>query len=325
MTNSGTQKSVWIATSGTASSSISYNIVITGNVTDYFNPSANISFYNPSTAAWFYGEVINRIFSGGSTNIELSLSTPDFPNGASWQDSDQSFLVYRGQMATSVYNFQTTLSLNNTSYWKFEDEAYKYWSKIKASFVINEPTISDQKPIFEITNSTANKTISLRSIPCGTIVDLELSFEKLFQTGSNLYDCVTLVDVKYNTNDNIAISEDNELLFGGYSGFNPTQGYGIDLNVNSNAPFDLGIPESTENAASVQDVVNNSADGTFGVPINSNRKVSRHATGPNYPSNSTPNFFTGSVAETIVFNSSNINITLFNIEQSFGKMPVNLA
>jgi hypothetical protein len=325
MTNSGTQKSVWVATSGNESGATDYTIVIPGDVESSFPGGEYISFYNPPTGVWFYGYVEEAQFSGGSTTLGVIWGNTEFPNGASWQSSTQSFLVYKGQMTSGEYNFQTTLSLNNTAYWKFEDEAYKFWSKIKASFVINEPTIINQKPMFQITNSTANRDILLRDIPCGTIVDLEISLEKLFNPGPGFYDCVTLVDVKYNTNDNIAISDDNQLLFGGYSGFNPSQGYGIDLNMNSNTPFQLGIPESTENAASVQDVVNTFSDGTFGVPIASNRKVSRHATGPNYPNNSTQNFFTGTLAETIVFNSGNINITLFNIEQSFGKMPVNLA
>jgi len=326
MTNSGTQQNVWTATSGTATSSILYNIVISGNVTDYFTSSTNVSFFNPPTAAWFYGYVEDASFAGGSTELSVIWGNIDFPNGASWQSSTQSFLVYKGQMTTGDYNFQSTLSLNNTAYWKFQDEAYKYWSKIKASFVVNEPTISNAKPVFQIKNSTANQTIYLREIPCGTIVDLELSFEKVFNAGDGFYDCVTLIDAKYNTGDNIALSEANELLFGGYSGFNPSKGYGINLNVgNDGAPFELGIPEVQENTTSVQDAVNPLSDGTFGINQNATRKVSRYATGPSYANNSNLNFFTGTVSETIVFNFSNLNITLFNIEQSFGKMPVNLA
>jgi hypothetical protein len=326
MTNSGTQKSVWTATSGSATSSITYNIVISGNVTDYFTPTTNVSFYNPPTAVWFYGEVINRSYSGGSTNIELSWGNPDFDNGASWQTSLMQFLVYKGNMSTSEYNFKQTLTLENDAYWKFDTANVKYWSKIKASFVVNEPTISNQLPIFTIKNSNSNQSVLLRSIPCGTIVDLELSFEKLYYQSSDLYDCVTLIDAKYNTSDNIALSEDGAILFGGHSGFNPSTGFGIDLNAGNNGNYyELGIPESLENASSVQDVVNNSGDGTFGVPINSNRKVTRYATGPSYPNSVSPNFFTGSQAETVVFNFDNINITLFNIEHSFGKMQVSQA
>lgn len=326
MTNSGTQQSVWTATSGTDMGPTGYNIVITGNVESSFPGGTYISFFNPPTAAWFYGFVEEAQFSGGSTNIGVNWDDSDFVNGASWQSSSQSFLVYKGEMTTANYNFQTTLSLNNDAYWKLEDEGNKYWSKIKASFVVNEPTVGNQKPIFQIKNSTSGQSIYLRGIPCGTIVDLELSFEKLFQPGPSFYDCVTLIDAKYNTADNIAVSEDNLLLFGGYSGFNPHPGYGIDLNVSNDGNYyELGIPESLENAASVQDVVNNMGDGTFGVPMNSNRKVSRRATGPSYPSSTGQNFFTGTLSETIVFNFSNINITLFNIEQSFGKTPLILT
>jgi len=326
MTNSGTQQSVWTATSGTDMGPTGYSIVIAGNVTSSFPGGTYISFFNPPTAAWFYGFVEEAQFSGGSTNIGVNWDDSDFVNGASWQSSSQSFLVYKGEMTTANYNFQTTLSLNNDAYWKLEDEGNKYWSKIKASFVVNEPTVGNQKPIFQIKNSTSGQSIYLRGIPCGTIIDLELSFEKLFQPGPSFYDCVTLIDAKYNTADNIAVSEDNLLLFGGYSGFNPHPGYGIDLNVSNDGNYyELGIPESLENAASVQDVVNNMGDGTFGVPMNSNRKVSRRATGPSYPSSSGQNFFTGTLSETIVFNFSNINITLFNIEQSFGKTPLILT
>lgn len=320
MTNSGTQQSVWTATSGVASSSNTYVIQIPTNVTSSFPSSTKISFFNPTAGAWFYGVVSTSTFSGGSTSLNVGFVDPSFDNGASWQDSDQSFLVYKGVMDSSQYNFQTTLYLDNDTYWKFDTENVKYWSKIKASFVVNEPTIGSAKPDFVITNSTANQTIFLRDIPCGTIVDLELSFEKLYNQPTDSYNCVILIDFKYNVSNNVALSEDGEsLLFGGYSGFNPHTGYGIDLNVDDGNPFQIGIEETLENAAFTQDVVNASGEQ------NSNRKVSRYATGPSYPNNESPNFFTGSVAETIVLNSDNINITLFNIEQSFGKMPVNLA
>lgn len=326
MTNSGTQKSVWTATSGSAPGPADYTIIIPGNVESSFPNGTKISFFNPPTGAWFYGGVEDAYFSGGSTQIGVLWQNGDFDNGASWQESTQQFLVYKGGMSTSEYNFTQTLTLDNDAYWKFDTENVKYWSKIKASFVVNEPTVNNQLPIFMIKNSNSNQSIYLRSIPCGTIVDLELSFEKLYNQPTGFYDCVTLIDAKYNTSDNIALSEDGAILFGGHSGFNPSTGYGIDLNVGDDGNYyELGIPESLENASSVQDVVNNSGDGTFGVPINSNRKISRYATGPSYPNNTNPNFFTGTIAETIVFNFSNINITLFNIEHSFGKMPVNLA
>jgi hypothetical protein len=326
MTNSGTQKSVWTATSGSAPGATDYTIIIPGNVESSFPNGTKISFFNPPTGAWFYGGVEEASFSGGSTNIGVLWQNGDFDNGASWQDSIEQFLVYKGGMSTSDYNFTQTLTLDNDAYWKFDTENVKYWSKIKASFVVNEPTIGNQLPIFMIKNSTSNKDIYLRSIPCGTIVDLELSFEKLYDQPTGFYDCVTLIDAKYNTSDNIALSEDGAILFGGHSGFNPHEGYGIDLNDGGVGNYyQLGIPESLENTSSVQDVVNNSGDGTFDNRQNANRKISRYATGPSYPNNTAPNFFTGTLAETIVFNFSNINITLFNIEQSFGRMSVNLA
>jgi hypothetical protein len=326
MTNSGSQQSVWTATSGSALDSTNYVIMISGNVVSSFPDQQYISFYNPPTGAWFYGRVENANFNAGSTEVTINWDNDDFPNGASWQESDQQFLVYRGGMSTNEYNFTQTLTLDNDAYWKFDTENVKYWSKIKASFVINEPTISTVSPIFRVKNTNSGQDIYLRNIPCGTIVDLELSFEKLYNQPSDFYDCVTLIDAKYNTSDNIALSEDGAILFGGHSGFNPSTGYGIDLNASNNGNYyQLGIPESLENTSSVQDVVNNSGDSIFDNRQNANRKISRYATGPSYPNNIAPNFFTGTLAETIVFNFSNINITLFNIEHSFGKMQVSQA
>lgn len=320
MTNSGAQKSVWTATQGTADSSLYYSIIIPTNVTSDFPFGTKVSFFNPTTSSWFCGEVGESTFSQSSTIISVAWTdTINFPAGASWQNSNQSFLVYKGQMNNASYNFQTTLYLDNDSYWKYDTENVKYWSKIKASFVVNEPTINGQKPIFTIKNSTLNKTIDLRDLPCGSIVDLELSFEKLYDQPTQFYDRVTLIDVKYNTSDNVAIAGDNELVFGGYSGFNPNSTFGIDL-YRANENYDeIGITETLENSSFVQDVVNASGGQ------NTNRKISRYATGPSYPLNSGLNFFTGTLSETIVFNFGNINITLFNIEQSFGKMLVNLA
>jgi len=224
--------------------------------------------------------------------------------------------IYKGDLATGEYNFSSTLSLNNDSYWKFADDTHKYWSKIKASFIVNEPYYEGTVQPILIKNSTANKTITLRDLPCGSFVDLELSFEKQY-IGSS-YDTAILIDVKYNTSDNVALSEDSELLFGGYSGFNPSFSYGLDLSNGSNE-FNISIAENNLSALSVQDITNSS-----GVQ-NTNRKVSRYTKGPSYINNTADNFFTGSQIENIVVNFSNMNITLLNIEQSYGKMPVNLA
>jgi hypothetical protein len=216
-------------------------------------------------------------------------------------------------MTSGEYNFSNSLSLNNDSYWKFDDASYKYWSKIKASFVINEPYYEGTIQPLIVNNSTASKTITLRDLPCGSIVDLELSFEK--QWMGSAYNTVTLIDLKYNTSSNIALSESSELLFGGYKGFNPTFSYGLDL-YDCESEFNVSVDENITSSSSVQDVVNSE-----GVE-NTNRKISRYAKGPSYPNNIASNFFTGSTIETIVFNSSNLNITLLSIEQSYGKMPV---
>lgn len=319
MTNSGGQRAVWVATSGTDVGPTGYNIIITGNVESSFPSGDYVSFYNPPTGAWFYGYVEDAQFSGGSTTLGVIWGNTEFPSGASWQSSTQSFLVYKGQMNTSEYNFTTSLSLNNDTYWKFDEENMKYWTKIRATFVVNEPTITFQKPVFEIKNATLGQSILLRNMPCGTFVDLEISLEKLYDQPSDFYDCVTLIDVKYVTSDNVAVSEDNELLFGGYSGFEPSQAFGVDLYRNGGNPFQIGINDANTNKVQVQDVVNAS-----GVQ-NTNRTVSRYASGPSYPNNTIQNFFTGTISEEIVLNFTNINITLFNVEQSFGRMAVNLA
>jgi len=317
MTNDGSKQSAWNATLGTAFSSLIYEISITGDVGEYIFENDYLSFYNPTTSSWFYGQVSEVSFSGGSTIVTISFNnTSTYSVGASWQDSSIDFPVYKGDSTTGEYNFTNALNLENDAYWKFEDVNYKYWSKIKASFVVNEPYYEGTVQPILINNSTANKSITLRDLPCGSFVDLELSFEK--QWNGTAYDTVTLVDVKYNTSTNIALSEDSELLFGGYKGFNPTFSYGVDL-YDGSYEFTLSMDENIISTSSVQDVVNSQ-----GVE-NTNRKISRYAKGPSYPNNSADNFFTGATIETIVFNSTNINITLLNIEQSFGKMPVSVA
>ena len=314
MTNDGTKQSVWNATSGVAADSLNYTITIAGNVTDYFTPATNISFYNPTTQTWFYGEVEDRGFSGGSTVIGIIFSSFTYTAGCSWQDCVIPFPVYIGDFNSSEYNFQYTLSLNNDSYWKFAEDSHKYWSKIKASFVVNEPTVSDVIDPFVINNNTSSQSIYLRDLPCGSIVELELSFEK--QYNGTAYNTVTLIDVNYNVSANTALSEGSELLFGGYSGFNPYFSYGISLNDTISPEFQISAIEN-KNTASTQDVYS-SATGNQ----NSNRLISRYAKGPAYPNSIDPNFFTGSTNETIVLNSSNINITMLSVEQSYGKMPV---
>jgi hypothetical protein len=317
MTNDGSKQSAWNATLGTAFSSLIYEISITGDIGEYIFENDYLSFYNPTTSSWFYGQVSEVSFSGGSTIVTISFNnTSTYSVGASWQDSSIDFPVYKGDSTTGEYNFTNALNLENDAYWKFEDVNYKYWSKIKASFVVNEPYYEGTVQPILINNSTANKSITLRDLPCGSFVDLELSFEK--QWNGTAYDTVTLVDVKYNTSTNIALSEDSELLFGGYKGFNPTFSYGVDL-YDGSYEFTLSMDENIISTSSVQDVVNSQ-----GVE-NTNRKISRYAKGPSYPNNSADNFFTGATIETIVFNSTNMNITLLNIEQSFGKMPVSVA
>ena len=326
MTNDGSKKCVWQASSGTAISSTQYSIVISGDVTaslnagqQYFPETASyISFYNTTTQSWFYGRVISSTYSGGpnSTTLTIEFSSSTYSSGCSWQDSSVSFPVYKGNLTTTNYNLTTSLSLDNDSYWKYADDTHKYWSKIKASFIINEPSAHSTGLIdpFIIKNITADKSITLRDLPCGSIVDLELSFEK--QYNGTAYDCVTVIDVKYNTTTNTALSDENGLLFGGYSGFNPTYSYGLDLRFSAGT-LELAIAND-ESVSFTQDVYN-SANGDQ----NTNRIISRQASGPNY--SSTPTFFSGNLLEEILFNQTNINITLLNIEQSFGKMPVNLA
>ncbi len=314
MTNDGTKQSVWNATSGVAADSVNYTITIPGNVTSYFTSGTNVSFYNPTTQTWFYGEVEDSGFTAGSTVVGIIFSSATYTAGCSWQSSVIPFPVYVGDFNPSEYNFQYTLSLNNDSYWKFADDSHKYWSKIKASFVVNEPTVADVIDPFVINNNTSSQSIYLRDLPCGSIVELELSFEK--QYNGTAYNTVTLIDVNYNASTNTALSETSELLFGGYSGFNPYFSYGISLNNTVSPEFQLSAIEN-KNTALTQDVYS-SATGTQ----NNNRLISRYAKGPAYPNSIDPNFFTGSTNETIVLNSSNINITILSVEQSYGKMPV---
>jgi hypothetical protein len=317
MTNDPGSKYVWQATSGVASNSLSYVVNISSNVVSLFPAQQPVSFYNPETQSWFYGTVTFATYNGSSTALQINfIDSNNYQAGCSWQDTNISFPIYKGNFSTSNYNFTNTLILSNENYWKNSDATHKYWSKIKASFVINEPTTVGTGAIrpFSIKNVENDKLITLRDVPCGCVVDLELSFEKQYISAESEYNCVTLIDCKYNTSTNIALSEDSELLFGGYSGFNPKFGYGLDLQW-STGSLDVSI-DNNESVVSVQDV-NNSIGNN-----NSNRIFSRKATGPNYTAPFDSNFFTGGVEETIIFNFSNLNITLFNIEQSFGKMSV---
>lgn len=318
-TSEGPQQGVWNGSSGFASNSLEYVITIPGQFNTNFAPNVNwVSFYNPTTKTWFSGTVDSSNYSGGNTILVVNFNdTSTYPAGASWQDTNISFPVYKAyQSQTGLCNFQNLLTLENDAYWKFEDTTYKYWSKIKASFVVNEPYYSGTIQPISIENSTANKSILLRDIPCGSFVDLELSFEK--QWNGTDYNTVTLIDVKYNTGTDIALSEGSELLFGGYSGFNPMYSYGLNLNDTSTGQFEISI---LDNSSTVNNQDIYSSEGIQ----NTNRLLSRYAHGPSYPEATTSNFFNGDVPENIIFNQSNLNITLFNIEHSFGKMPVSVA
>ena len=313
-----TSQGVWIATGGTKSTSTQYFISLTGDQSSYFALNDKISFYNPPSKSWYYGNVQYAIFASGVTTILVTDSTGvNYPGGSAFETTSEDFPVYICSASgynTTEYNFTKSFSLENDAYWQYSDTNNKYWSKLNVSFIHN-----DLSPII-INNTTTEKEITIRPYP-GFFVDIEITFEKFYNVDK--YDLAIVLDINYiGITENLGVNE-NDLQWGGWSGVIP--GYQSGLNLTNmgvyNPTNDISLgSDSNVSSGLNQDVYDGVGNQT------TKRVITRYANGPNgFPLNTAPMFFSGNQPNEIIFNSLNSNVTIFKFEQSFGKFPSNKA
>jgi hypothetical protein len=311
-TNDGSNKLLYMAASGgpaAGSETIKYVVNLYGNVEADLTEDDSVVFYSTGDSAWYQGFIFSFEYKSGPNQTQIVVQT--FSSiSTSWSTSTSPFPFFLAKPSTGIYNFTKQFTLQNANYWKLEDDTTKYWAKLKTSFLWNCTNGgSDSLIIFNDTNS---QELELRGINPGTMIDLELTFEKQYD-GSD-YDLVYMLDIKSTTSQNKNIV-DGDLLDAGYTGYNPKENSDLYQNTSRNIVVTPNMGGGVEGIFNVtQDVYN-----TEGL-LNSNRVISRYASGPSYPSNVSTQFFTGG-NDIIGFNIDNCNITILNFEVSFGKMP----
>jgi hypothetical protein len=310
-----TNQGVWIAYNGIKSSPAEYFIYLTGNQTSLIPIDTKLSFYNPPSKSWFYGNVNASNFVAGNTILRVQEITGiTYTGGCTFEDSTEDFPVYICSASgydSTEYNFTKSFSLENDAYWQYSDVDNKYWSKLNVSLIHN-----DLSPIV-IANITTEQTISIRPYP-GYFVDIEITFEKFYNVDK--YDLATVVDINYiGIPENLGV--DGEYLqWGGWSGVIPGYQSGLNLtNMGVNNPTnDIGLGSASNVSSGLnQDVYDGVGTQT------TKRVITRYANGANgFPLNTAPMFFSGNEPNEIIFNSSNSNITIFKFEQSFGRFAI---
>ena len=283
-----------------------YVLNIPGNVSSVFTVAQRVTFYSEEDSAWYQATVFQSTYKSGPQQTEVTVTNP---YNSKWSVNTSPIFVFLANPSTSVYDFTRSLQLNNDNYWKLLDPEYKYWAKLKTSFLWNS---SEVVQLLEIVNGSEN--INFRNINPGTFIDLELTFEKLYNDTTSSYDLVYMVDMKYSSSWNQDIIE-GELVNAGYTGYVPKDD--MDLYQITNRVVDL----SPSMGGGLNSIYNTTQDvyNTEGLQ-NVNRLISRYAKGPSYPNATDPQFFTGG-NDTITFNASNANMTILNFEVSYGKMP----
>lgn len=311
-TNDGSNKLLFTAVNGyqaSGSETTKYVVNLGGDVSSYLATGVDVVFYSPTDEAWYEGSIFSIEYKSGpgqTTVVIQSFSSTQI----SWSDNISSFPFFLATPSTSIYNFTRQFTLQNANYWKLEDGTTKYWAKLKTSFLWNSTNLGNNS-LFLI-NESNSQELEIRGINPGTMVDLELTFEKKFN-GSN-YDLVYMLDMKSTTSINKNLVN-GELLDAGYTGYSPRENSDLYQNHTRNIVVTPNIGGGVEGIFNVtQDVYN--TEGNF----NSNRIISRYAYGPSYPSNTSTQFFTGG-NDTILFNNGNCNMTILNFEVSYGKMP----
>jgi len=306
-TNDGANEMFYMSIGGNATSSTSYTLIILGNKEDAIQSFSDVTFYSPADKAWYQGTVsaayynplpnYTTVIIGSDSDVYWSINTSPVP-----------FFLANPSILT--YNFKKQFTLQNDNYWKLNDEDFKYWAKLKTSFLWNSTNLGSTS--LKLENEENSQIIELRGINPGTMVDLELTFEKKFN--GTEYDLVYMIDVKSSTSENKTVVE-GDLINAGYTGYNPTENVDLYQNTSRNNPISINMGAGIDGIYNItQDVYNTEGN------INSNRIISRYASGPSYPNNTSTQFFTGG-NDVITFNSLNCNMTILNFEVSYGKMP----
>lgn len=308
-----TNQGVWKCLTGQVLTEVRYRAFIQGNQTSLLAPNKYVSFYNPPTQSWFYGQIITSTFTSNQTQVNIDCGSGSITN-CSFEDSTDPFPIFISSNTSllSDYDFRKPFVLENDAYWKFEDSDWKYWSKLNVTFACN--SIVD----ISIQNTTNNLSSPPIRINPGRFIELEFIFEKQW-TGS-AYNLSFVGDIKYQGGlVNRGVDENNNYTFGGFYGYNPDWDHGLNLK-------DSGFIQAFSNGAEglpgcvlTQDVYDGIGTAT------AQREIVRYNFGPSYQLNATPLFFNGDEAENMMFNNLNSNITIFKFEQSFGKFPNNIA
>jgi hypothetical protein len=159
----------------------------------------------------------------------------------------------------------------------------------------------------------------MKKINPGSIVDLELTMEKKFNSTTSTYDTIFLFDAKINTSISLNTSS-GQTVNDGCSGYIPYSTVDLYQNNSIAADFDMSNLSVTNRSgflSPTQEAVTTNGQS------NISRFTYRFASGPSYPNQtvSGQQFFSGGADNIIVFNNDNINIVLLNFEVSYGKMP----
>jgi hypothetical protein len=310
--NDDSNELLYMAANGapvTGDETTQYVINLVGNVQSSLSVDDTVVFYSASDEAWYQGTIFSVTYKSGPGQTEVTIESFN-SDITSWSTNSTSFPFFLSKPSTATYNFTKQFTLQNANYWKLEDDTTKYWAKLKTSFLWNATNISGDE-LF-LVNESNGQEIIIRSINPGTMVDLELTFEKVYN--GSAYDLVYMIDIKSTSSQNKEVI-DGELADSGYTGYNPRENVDLYHNNSRTPGVGLNIGGTSQGIYNMtQDVYN-----TTGI-LNSNRVISRYAKGPSYPDNTSTQFFTGG-NDTIFFNNNNCNMTILNFEVSFGKMP----
>jgi len=306
-TNDGSKKLLYTANSGSEAGDTSYFVNVSGDISSVIAINDHVTFYSPADSAWYEGIVSDIDFkpTPNETFVTVDVLVPTF-----WSDNSTSFPFFLAKPSTGTYNFTKPFTLENANYWRVDDPTTKYWAKLKTSLLWNSTNYGAE--ILTLVNNTVNRTVEFRRINPGTMIDLEITFEKKFD-GTD-YDLVYMIDMRYTSSVNSQLVG-GELLQAGFTGYNPKENSDLYQNTSRLTIITPDMAVGNQGIFNVtQDIYN--TEGS----LNSNRVISRYAYGPSYPNNATAQLFSGGNDE-FVFNSTNCNITILNFEISYGKMP----
>lgn len=312
LTNDGSNPLLFTAASGdpaAGNENLAYVVNLIGNQSSYLSNGAYVTFYSPADSAWYQGTIASSEYKGGPNQTMITIDSI-VGSDTYWTSNSTPFPFFLAKPLTSIYNFTKQFNLENANYWKLEDSSNKYWAKFKTSFLWNGTNLGLNS--MKIVNEATGEELELRGINPGSMVDLELTFEKLWN--GSAYDLVYMLDFKSTTSENSNIVE-GVLSNAGFTGYNPKENSDLYQNTSRQAVVSPNVGGGTPGIFNMtQDVYN-----TLGNQ-NTNRVISRYASGPSYPNNTSTQFFTGG-NDTIFFNNDNGNMTILNFEVSYGKMP----